>query len=298
MCLLCYVDDIDNIKDERLNCNNCPIVNKIPNITGLQYLQCAYCPMLQNIYNIYGLKSINCKYNLSLSEIPKIQSLQTIICDNCPLLVSIYHSDELLTLSCNNCPMLKYIPNFQLLLELKCNNCPNLMYMPDFQSLELLECNNCPNLMYIPKMQSLESLECVDCPNLMYIPIVNYNNYDIDLLTKPSDECEFLINLKMKKLRINMFKLWNKYKLYKFICHLQIKYYSNPKLPYMKHYIENQLYDDDNYYNIITNNVNNNVNNNINNYSKTNNISGTLKIGYINKKNNLIWYGLKTKRNA
>jgi hypothetical protein len=156
------------------------------------------------------------------------------------------------------------------------------MHMPDFQSLESLECNNCPNLMYIPKMQSLESLECVNCPNLMYIPIVNYNNYDIDLLIKPSDECEYLISQKMKKLRTNMFKLWNKYKLYKFICHLQIKYYSNPKLPYMKHYIENQLYDDNDY---------------DNKYYNNNNVTSTLKIGYINKKNNLIWYILKTKRN-
>ncbi len=63
-----------------------------------------------------------------------------------------------------------------------------------------------------------------------------------------------------------MFYIWKRYKFNKYINHLIIDY-CNHTLPYMKYYIENELFDE--------------------------NKNKETKIGYMNKNDKLIWYKLK-----
>lgn len=173
-------------------------------------------------------------------------------------------------LNCNNCTLVTKIPQIFGLRYLQCRNCPSLNIIEINYSLQTIDCTNSNKINSISYTESLETIISNNCINLMYIPIVEYNEYDENLLIKPFPNCKYLISIKMQKLYNNIYYMWKKYRLVKFINYLQIEYYSNPRLPYMKHYIKNNLYD--------------------------NNTDATtkLKIGYINKKNKLKLYTLKS----
>jgi len=229
---------------------------------------CILCDNNQ-ISGISRLNSNNCSV---LTNIPNIEGLQFLQCKNCPLLTNISNIRGLQTINCVSSALLTSIPPIESLGTLLCDNCPNLVSIPYFKDLQVLSCNNCPKLMYIPIIEDNDDYDNI----LLFKPFNIKNN---------GDECKYLISKSMQRLYNNIYNLWKKYKLYKFISHLEVKYYSNPTLPYMKHYIENELYDDNN------NEYNNNILSNM--------PQSTLKIGFINKKNNLIWYNLKSnnKRN-
>ncbi|MEK6892355.1 MAG: hypothetical protein AABX25_04165, partial [Nanoarchaeota archaeon] len=72
------------------------------------------------------------------------------------------------------------------------------------------------------------------------------------------------------RLYSNIYYLWKSYKLKQYALYLQIYIYSNPRLPYMQYYIENELYDEEKGKAYLNQNK--------------------LKIGYINSKDELIWY--------
>ena len=209
-------------------------------------------------------------------------------CNNCLLVTNIPYIEELQYLQCKNCPSLSNISYIKGLKSICCINSIKLTNIPHIKSLSTLLCDNCPLLICIPYFEDLQVLSCNNCPKLMYIPIIECSDYDNILLTKPFRKCNYLISERMQRMYDNIYNLWIRYKFYKYVNHLQIKYYSNPKLPYMKYYIENKLYDED-----ILNNKNNQENLNKDNKDDLIN-QNRLKIGYINKKNNLIWYNLKS----
>jgi hypothetical protein len=171
-------------------------------------------------------------------------------------------------LNCNNCPSVTKIPSILGLRYLQCRNCPSLTSILVNNSLQSIDCTNSNKIISISYTESLETIVSNNCFNLMYIPIVEYNDYDEFSLIKPFPKCNYLISFKMQKLYNNIYFMWKKYKFIKFINYLQVNYYSNPRLPYMKHYIKNKLYDDNN--------------------------TSRLTIGYINKKNKLKLYSLKS----
>ena len=147
-----------------------------------------------------------------------------------------------------------------------CKICRN----ENLEGLELLNCPECPLLTTIPHIKGLEYLNCKFCPLLMYIPKINISQYDRKLLKLPFEGCKYLTSKKMDKLYNNIYYLWKSYKLKKYALYLEIHIYSNPRLPYMQYFIENELYDEGEVEASI-------------NQSK-------LKIGYINNKDELIWY--------
>ena len=169
-------------------------------------------------------------------------------------------------LDCHNCPFLTNIPNIEGLKELYCYNCPLLTDIPNIEGLERLNCFSCSSLIIIPNIKELIYLCCEFCPLLTYIPKIEKLEYDEVLLKLPFKDCKFLISEKMERMYNNIYYLWKKHKLNKYINYLEINYYSNPELPYMKYYINNELY---------------------NEYK-----NGKIKIGFINSKNELIWYKL------
>lgn len=128
-------------------------------------------------------------------------------------------------LDCTNCPLLTIIPNIKGLKRLKCSNCPLLTIISYIKGLRTLWCSNCPLLKTIPNIEGLEYLYCNNCTLITEIPNIGELN--------------------------------------KYINYLEINYYSNPQLPYMKYYIENKLYDED---------------------------KKEFRIGYINSKEMLVWY--------
>lgn len=183
------------------------------------------------------------------------------------------HDDKLENiayLNCNNCISVTKIPSIFGLRYLQCRNCPLLTTIEVSNSLQSIDCTNSIKINSISYTESLDTIISNNCINLMYIPIVEYNDYNEVPLIKPFPKCKYLISNKMQKLYNNIYYMWKKYRFIKFINYLQINYYSNPRLPYMKHYIKNNLYDE-----------------NANNTSK-------LRIGYINKKNKLKLYALKS----
>ena len=82
----------------------------------------------------------------------------------------------------------------------------------------------------------------------------------------PFIKSKYLVSNTIIILYNNVFNLWKKYKLNKYILYLIKEYYFNPRYPYINHFIENNLYQDN---------------------------IGNLKIGYINNKSKLIWFRLK-----
>ena len=169
--------------------------------------------------------------------------------------------EELKKLDCNNCPLLTTIPNIKGLKEMYCIECPLLTNIPNIEGLNILYCINCPLLITIPNIEGLNVLVCNNCPLLMYAPLLADN----ENLKKPFENCIYKTSKKMDKLYNNIYYLWKYYKLNQYVNYLLQHVYSNPRLPYMKYYIEHNLYD-------------------------TNN--GRLKIGYINSKEELIFYHL------
>ena len=223
------------------------------NLEGLEYLECNGCQSLTNIPNIKGLKKLYCYGCLLITTIPHIEGLEGLICSDCPLLTN--------------------IPNIKGLVTLACYNCPLLTTIPHIKELEFILCNNCPLLITIPYIKGLERLTCFSCPLLMYIASIGYIRYNGDLLKLPFKDCKYLTSKKMDKLYNNIYYLWKSYKLKKYALYLEKEYYSNPRLPYMKYYIENELYDGEG-----------------EGESFDSTTQSNLKIGYINSKQELIWY--------
>jgi hypothetical protein len=58
-----------------LNCDNCPNLTTIPQISGLKTIDCSYCPNLFYIPVIPGLKKLSCCECPSLT-IPEIIDLK------------------------------------------------------------------------------------------------------------------------------------------------------------------------------------------------------------------------------
>jgi hypothetical protein len=99
----------------------------------------------------------------------------------------------------------------------------------------------------------------------MYIPKTYKMFYDKQIFKLPFIDSKFLVNVRIKRMYNNIFLLWKMYKFKKYVDYLEINLYSNPQLPYMKHYIENELFEED---------------------------KKEFKVGYINDSNKLIWYKL------
>ena len=187
-------------------------------------------------------------------------------CNDCPLLTYIPNIKGLQILNCSNCSLLTNIPNIEGLEVIYCNDCVLLTNIPNIQGLKDIFCNECPLLTSIPYIEYLETLECCDCPLLTNIPNIEYLECNNNL-NKPFENCKYLTSKKMDKLYNNIFYLWKCYKLKQYALYLEKEIYSNPRLPYMQYYIENNLYEEKN--------------------------NGGLKIGYITNKKNLIFYKIK-----
>ncbi|MEK6892356.1 MAG: hypothetical protein AABX25_04170 [Nanoarchaeota archaeon] len=240
------------------------------NLEGLQYLNSIGCPFLTTIPYIKGLKQLDCVMCPLLTSIPYIEGLGILDCHDCPLLTIIPNIEGLKYLICYNCPLLTDIPNIEGLQKLDCHDCPLLTTVPHIKGLYSLYCNDCPLLTTIPNIEGLEKIKCFNNPLLMYIPIKKDLTYNDNLLKLPFKDCKYLTSKKMDRLYNNIYYLWKSYKLKKYINYLQIHIYSNPRLSYMQYYIENELYDEEE------------------GEASTN--QSKLKIGYINNKNELIWY--------
>mgnify|MGYP001595894701 CR=1 FL=1 len=210
------------------------------------------CKICRN-ENLEGLKELDCSRCPSLTTIPNIEGLESLDCGRCPLLIN--------------------IPNIEGLERLDCSGCLNLTKIPNIEGLKILFCYKCPLLTSIPIIEELEVLMCSNCPSLMYIPNIQYNLvYNPDLLKSPYNNCKYLTSKKMDKLYKNICYLWKSYKLRKYALYLEKEYYSNPRMPYMQYYISNELYNEGE--GESSNSTNDNK----------------LRIGYINSKNELIWY--------
>jgi hypothetical protein len=248
MCLIC-----DNkFEGNKILKLCCPLLTNIPNIEGLEYLDCSNCPLLTHIPNIKELEKINCS--------------------NCPLLTNIPNIKGLKELDCSECSLLTFIPDIKKLKELDCSNCPVLTHIPTNNRLKRIYCRSCPLLTKIPNNKNLKTVRCFNCPQLMYIPNIIDIIYDNDLLNIPFEESKYLTNKKINIFYNTTFKLWKlyklKYKLKSYALYLEREIYSNPRLPYMEYYINNEFYD------------------------KPLDNTENLKIGYINKENKLIWYSV------
>ena len=246
MCKICRNENLKGL--EYLDCDGCEFLTTIPDIKGLVNLICFRCPLITKIPHIDGLKYLNCSDCPSLTTIPNIEGLRELYCSNCPLLTTIPNIKGLYTLDCYDCELLTSIPNIE--------------------GLEYLGCYNCPLLITIFNIEGLKCLTCHTCPLLMYIPKCKYNKYDRKLLKLSYKGCKYLTSKKMDKLYNNIYYLWKSYKFKKYALYLQIHIYSNPRLPYMKYYIENELY----------------------NEGEASHEENKLKIGYMNSKHELIWY--------
>lgn len=242
----------------------CQICNN--QFEGLRWLDCSNCSLLTSIPNIGGLEHLNCSNCPSLTSIPIIENLAILECANCPLLTNIPNIEGLGELNCSNCSILNNIPNFKNLKDLDCSNCLLLYNIPNIINLKTLNCHSCPLLTNIHNNNKLRNIYCDNCPSLMYIPNIINIRCDRDLFKCPFEKSKYLTNKKMNKLYNNIFKLWKLYKLRSYALYLEREIYSNPRLPYMKYYINNVVY-----------------NNSLDNISK-------FRIGFINKENKLIWY--------
>ena len=100
---------------------------------------------------------------------------------------------------------------------------------------------------YIHNQQIIFQIRALYPPKYIFKFVTEYYIYHIKI-------CNF------------MYKCFKHKQLKKYINYIQTIIYSNPRLPYMKYYIEHNLYDAEN--------------------------NGKIKIGYINSKEELIFYHL------
>jgi len=193
--------------------------------------------------------------------------------------------DNIITLDCNNCTKITEIPeiNNSKITQLSCCNCPNLRYINTIKGLKFIFCTNSPKLIGINSNNKLLRIDSnlryretiyISTPricNIMYIPNVKYTKiaFDNDQLIYSNDKYHY--HEKLHKLITNIYNLWKRYKLYKYINYLQQYIYSNPRLPYIQYYIEN----------------------NIDELQISNTPKKITNIGYINSKNKLIWYTIQ-----
>lgn len=181
-----------------------------------------------------------------------------------------------LTLDCNKCTTLVEIPEIKnsKIKQLSCCDCPNLKFINKIYGLKFIYCWKSYNIIGIKGDISLQKI-CYEgndgkiLKKLKYEPKLK-NNYDciynINRKHKFTHSNEnYLYDTSVNMLKINLYKLWKKYKFNRYINYLQQYIYSNPRMPYMKYYIQNNI-DEEDKQNIKT------------------------RIGYINSNNVLIWF--------
>lgn len=183
---------------------------------------------------------------------------------------------NILTLDCNKCQTLTEIPEIKnsKIKQLSCCDCPNLKFINKIHGLKFIYCWKSYNIIGIKGDNSLvkiyyESSTGQTLKKLNYVPRLK-NDYDIFNNTVRESKFKYknenyLYNKNINKLNINLYYLWKKYRFNKYINHLQQYIYSNPRLPYMKFYIQNNIDEEDK--------------------KKT-----KTRIGYINSNNKLIWF--------
>lgn len=132
-----------------LNCSNCPNLEIIPKLSGLQRMVCSNNPKLTKISNIQGLKQLICE-RIPIRNIPPIVGLQTLKCEKCIELESIPNIEGLKNLDCSWSVKIKKIPLIDGLKVLTCRECVRIKEIPDIPTLEYLDCRDCSNLVKIP----------------------------------------------------------------------------------------------------------------------------------------------------
>lgn len=183
---------------------------------------------------------------------------------------------NILTLDCNKCETITEIPEIKnsKIKQLSCCDCPNLKFINIIHGLKFIYCWKSYNIVGIKGDNSLvkiyyESSLGISLKKLNYVPKLK-NDYDaFNNIIRESKFIykneNYLYNENVNKLNINLYNLWKKYKVNRYINYLQQFIYSNPRMPYMKYYIQNNI-DEEDKKNVKT------------------------RIGYINSNNKLIWF--------
>lgn len=111
------------------------------------------------------------------------------------------------------------IPNIGTLLYITLINCKEIKYIYGENVLSIV-CIGCPLLCYIPNNHKLRCLRVPDCPNLMYLPLMEDKknlSYNKELLKLPFENCKYLTSTKMNQLYKNIYKLWKKFRIQRYI---------------------------------------------------------------------------------
>ncbi len=193
-----------------------------------------------------------------------LEGLQRLECYDCPNLTSIPHIDGLKYLDCTLCPNLTSIPAIKGLRSLNCSNCPNLTSIPCIEGLQRLSFWSCSNLTSISHIKGLQLLDCYYCTQLEYAPYVENGSYPTHLIRNGKS----MVHPKMKQIYDNIFYLWKRFKFMCYVAHLNQFDYSDPRQPYMQHFLENGLYEKN---------------------------DGSFKVGYLTSDGRLIWLKLEVK---
>jgi hypothetical protein len=282
----------------------CKIIKIIPSMNELEILDIDSLTNLESIQHMPTLKTIYLRKCKLVKTIPEINSLEKLTLIDSPT-YSYYTIDKkpfestFIIPSLPNLTLLdiqwydiKYIPQFKKLSKLIIRDC-NIKEILSMDTLLQLELNMCPHIKSLPEFECLQSLiiygspllttipfypltvfHVENCKNIQYLPFYylkigkSYNNLKFTRSNKKLGyNCKlFVISSNVVKLYDNIANIIIKYKLRKYINHINQYIYSNPSLPYMKYYIENSIYEKQ---------------------------TAQTRVGFINSKNKLIWLDFK-----
>jgi hypothetical protein len=279
MCKICE-GDYQDLKS--IHCVSCLNLREIPFIEGLEDLVCYHCPLLESIAENNSLIYLEIDYCPSISIIPRFKKLRKLLLGDNMLVRSIPHIEYLEELYCIRCGSLEELPKFKYLKHIELENCTSLKIIPKLTILEEIKCQNCPLLVSPPIFKKLDKDKfniwgrtfsiylsrkyiLMNCPSIMYYKRSDHLPNNLMIFTR-IEKSDYFVSKRMQKLYNNIYYLWKRHQLKKYILHLQKKYYSNPELPYMKYYIENELYNEN---------------------------TKNFRMGYINDEEELVWYKIK-----
>jgi len=146
---------------------NCPNLEKIPIIDGLEALYCIECPNLKEIPVINSLKSLTIRRCNNVEKIPEAMRLISLVIE-LPAIKEVPNIRGLLKLVVYS-DFITSVPLIEGLKILHIYQCYALTKLPLILGLRELECFYCPELEEIPNFGTMRYLVCIECPKLKIV---------------------------------------------------------------------------------------------------------------------------------
>lgn len=164
MCQVCRGDDLNFVRKVVLEI--CPVVRRIPELRGVEWLEMVQCKSLEYVPVIEGLLVLVVIGCPKIKTLPYIGSLRGLKLQ-CKGLAEIPNYENVEKVELHN-ESVKSVPEFPRLKSLYLNHV-SCVELPSYSELEELQIHNSKQLITLGRYEKLKLIKIQSCPKLLSV---------------------------------------------------------------------------------------------------------------------------------